>query len=148
MAIVNPAFGRWAGDDDPADIYGGTEAADPRAEMDFDEMLERVSREQGSPPRGGPEMPFDPYARPFKRKEARKLLESAGIRHEGIIGAYLAGRADMSDPETGQGPARGQCVVARIRAEDGLLCNVHLYFVFLDSEEQKGWRLHKAALEK
>lgn len=164
MTTTNPAFGRWAGDDDPENIYGSVEVADPRAEREFDEVLERVSREQERFHRGpvqtrqvvsplkneaymqhGASIKTDPYARPFKRKEARKLLESAGIRCQSIIGTYLADHNAMFDPATGRGPAWGQCVMVKLSAEDGTAHNVHLFFVF---DERKGWRLHKAALEK
>lgn len=94
-----------------------------------------------------PPRPADsPYSRPFTRGEAERLLEDAGIRHEGVERTYLAPWTAVCDTCSGRGPHAAQGVVARVRTAEGkCVRTVHLFFVFDDARD--GWRLVRAAVE-
>jgi hypothetical protein len=152
MLHSNPTSDRWPCDCEPGDPGGAKEIAGQATEAAYEKIPERLSGGRGkrraavvlleehlpfgSPPR--PARVTDPYARPFRRREAARLLTSAGISHEGVVAAYVAAGAGV--------PGRAQCVVARVRAVDGPgTRNVHFYFAW--DREKEGWRLCKAAVE-
>lgn|GEM_PF-4164653 len=87
-----------------------------------------------------------PYSRPFTKGEAARLLEDAGIRHEGVERTYLAPWTAVCDPCSGRGPNVAQGIVASVKTVEGRgVRNVHLFFVYDEAEE--GWRLVRAAVE-
>lgn len=77
----------------------------------------------------------DPYARPFTKKEARRVLTNLGIKEAEVLGTYLSGtpHQDYYEPQ-----GRCQVIMARIFDRE-----IHLYLRYCHRGRREGWRISK-----